>query len=104
MRFLGPVVLICFPGHQNKFWLAAEAISLQQETATAEYILGNTTSLPFATLPFSCCLWPVAAKPAPWSGCFYGDAEPLVSGAPPEPSSAARDLKRRRQILNDATK
>lgn len=47
----------------------------------------------YQILPFSCCRWPAATRPAPWSECFYGDAGPGGYEAPPVPSSSAGDLK-----------
>lgn len=50
------------------------------------------SACPSVTSTVSCCRWPVAARPAPWSGRFYGDAGPPGHRAPPEPRWTARPL------------
>lgn len=46
-----------------------------------------------SAVPSSCCWWPVAARPAPWSECFCGGAVPRWYEARPEPSRTACGLK-----------
>lgn len=78
------------------------ALQQRQFSYTADECRMTLLYLSFCpVLPFSCCQWPVGARPAPWSGCSYGDEGSLGSGGPPELSRTAGNLKEGWQIQND---
>lgn len=52
-------------------------------------------------VPFSCCQWPVGARAAPWSACFYANAGPREYRELLEPSNISVSLKQGWQIQND---
>lgn len=57
-------------------------------------VINEERSCSFAlAVPSSCCRWPAAARAAPWSECFCGDAGPRWYGALPELSRTACSLK-----------